>query len=55
MGHDDNRKSCLDPARLETLCMSGTFLHGSWEVSVVPDATSTSPHYQIYPGAIQGL
>lgn len=41
MGHDDNRKSCPDPARSETLCMSGSFLHGSWEVSVVPDAATS--------------
>ena len=29
-------KSCSDPTRSETLRMSGSDLHGSWEVSVVP-------------------
>ncbi len=38
-GHGDNRKSCPDPARSETLRMSGSLLHGSWEVSAVPDGT----------------
>jgi len=28
-----NRKSCNDPARSKTLSMSGSLLHGSWEVS----------------------
>jgi RNA-directed DNA polymerase len=31
-----NRKSCNDPARSETLSMSGSLLHRSWEVSSVP-------------------
>lgn len=39
MGHGGNRKSCPDPARSETLRMSGSDLHGSWEVSAVPGAT----------------
>ena len=34
--HGVNRKSCPDPARSETLRMSGSDLHGSWEVSAVP-------------------
>ncbi len=34
--HGDNRKSCADPARSKTLCMSGSNLHGSWEISAVP-------------------
>lgn len=39
MVHDDNRKSCTDPTRSETLCMSGSFSHGSSEISSVPGAT----------------
>jgi len=39
MGHGANRKSCSDPARSETLRMSGSDLHRSWEVSAVPGAT----------------
>lgn len=35
-GHGENRKPCFDPARSETLSMSGSDLHGSWEVSAVP-------------------
>ncbi len=35
-GHGDNRKSCSDLARSETLSMSGSDLHGSWEISAVP-------------------
>lgn len=31
------RESCCDPARSETLSMSGSCLHRSWEVSSVPD------------------
>lgn len=31
------RESCCDPARSETLSMSGSYLHRSWEVSSVPD------------------
>ena len=38
MVHDDNRKSCTDPTRSETLCMSGSLLHGSSEISSVSDA-----------------
>lgn len=34
--HGDNRKSCDDLARSETLCMLGSNLHGSWEISTVP-------------------
>jgi RNA-directed DNA polymerase len=34
--HGDNRKSCADPARSKTLCMSGSNLRGSWEISTVP-------------------
>ena len=34
--HGANRKPCSDPARSETLCMSGSNLHRSWEVSAVP-------------------
>jgi group II intron reverse transcriptase/maturase len=42
--HDNNRKPCIDPARSETLRMSGSFLHRNWEVSsvsgiVYPDGT----------------
>jgi RNA-directed DNA polymerase len=33
MVHDVNRKSCTDPTRSETLCMSGSLLHGSSEIS----------------------
>lgn len=36
--HDVNRKTCSDPARSETLSMSGSELHGSWEISSVPEA-----------------
>lgn len=35
MVHDDNRKSCTDLTRSETLCMSGSLLHGSSEISLV--------------------
>ena len=38
MVHDANRKSCADPTRSETLCMSGSHLHGSSEISSVSDA-----------------
>ena len=31
------REPCSDPARSETLSMSGSYLHRSWEVSSVPD------------------
>jgi len=37
MGHGDNRKSCTNPARSETLRMSGSNLHRSWEVSTAPE------------------
>ena len=37
-GHGVNRKSCLDPARSETLRMPGSLLHGSWEISSAPAA-----------------
>lgn len=37
MGHGDNRKSCTDPARSETLSMPGSNLHRSWEISAVPE------------------
>lgn len=37
--HDDNRKSCTDPTRSENLCMSGSLLHGSSEISSVSGAT----------------
>ncbi len=40
-GHGVNRKSCSDPARSETLSMLGSLLHGSWEISSVPDAVAT--------------
>jgi RNA-directed DNA polymerase len=36
--HGVNRKSCSDPARSQTLSMPGSLLHGSWEISSVPDA-----------------
>ena len=36
--HDVNRKTCSDPARSETLSMLGSELHGSWEISSVPEA-----------------
>ncbi|SRR5437899_2575962 len=35
--HGVNRKSCADPARSETLRMPGSLLHGSWEISSVPE------------------
>lgn len=38
MVYDDNRKSCTDPTRSETLCMSGSLLHGSSEISSVSGA-----------------
>src|SRR5665647_1322471 len=31
------RKTCFDPARSETLSMPGSDLHGSWEISSVPE------------------
>jgi hypothetical protein len=41
MTQDANRKPCVDPARLETLCMSGSFLYRSWEISSVPEPQGT--------------
>ena len=38
MVHGVNRKSCTDPTRSETLCMLGSLLHGSSEISSVSDA-----------------
>lgn len=35
-GHGVNRKPCSDPARSKTLCMPGSLLHGSWEISSAP-------------------
>ncbi len=35
--HDVKRKPCSDPARSETLSMLGSDLHGSWEISSVPE------------------
>jgi len=40
MGYGDNRKSCSDPARSETLRMSGSDLHRSWEVSAMSGAAT---------------
>jgi RNA-directed DNA polymerase len=34
----DNRKSCSDPTRSETLCTPGSLLHGSSEISSVSEA-----------------
>ena len=39
--HDVKRKPCFDPARSETLSMSGSDLHGSWEISSVPEPRGT--------------
>ena len=36
MVHGANREPCTDPARSKTLCMLGSVLHGSWEISSVP-------------------
>ena len=41
MTQDANRKSCVDPARSETLRMSGSFLHRNWEVSSAPEPQGT--------------
>ena len=38
MGHDVTRQPCPDPAQSKTLRMSGSDLHGSWEISSVPEA-----------------
>ena len=35
-GYGDNRKPCTDPARSKTLRMSGSNLHRSWDVSMMP-------------------
>ena len=40
-GHDVNRKSCSDPTRSKTLSTPGSFLHGSWEISSVPEPRGT--------------
>jgi RNA-directed DNA polymerase len=37
----DNRKPCFDPSRSQTLCMSGSLLHGSWEISSMPCGIET--------------
>ena len=37
-GHGVTRQPCPDPARSQTLCTPGSLLHGSWEISPVPDA-----------------
>ena len=36
MEHGVNRKPCADPTRSETLRMSGSDLHGSWDISAAP-------------------
>ena len=36
MVRNDNRKSCANPTRSQTLCMSGSLSHGSSEISSVP-------------------
>jgi len=41
-GHGANRKSCDDPARSETLNMSGSLLHRSWEISSATVAADTA-------------
>lgn len=41
MDHGANRKSCSDPARSQTLSMSGSLLHRSWEISSATSATRT--------------
>ena len=40
-GHGVMRQSCPDPARSETLSMPGSDLHGSWEISSVPEPQGT--------------
>ena len=40
--HGANRKPCTDPSRSETLRMSGSLLHGSWEISSTPEEESMS-------------
>lgn len=39
MVRNDNRKSCANPTRSQTLCMSGSLSHGSSEISSVPGAS----------------
>ena len=39
MMYDDNRKSCIDPTRSKTLCMSGSLSHGSSEILSVSGAS----------------
>lgn len=39
--HGDNRKPRLDPSRSQTLSMSGSLLHGSWEISSTPCGSET--------------
>ena len=39
--HDVNRKSCSDPTRSKTLSTPGSLLHGSWEISSVPEPRGT--------------
>lgn len=39
--HGDNRKPCFDPSRSQTLSMSGSLLHGSWEISSTPCGSET--------------
>lgn len=38
--HGAKRQSCSDPARSENLCMLGSDLHGSWEISAAPEKLS---------------
>ena len=40
-GHGVTRQSCPDPARSKTLSTPGSLLHGSWEVSSVPDVQAS--------------
>src|SRR5947199_6369143 len=35
-GYGDNRRPHSDPARSKTLCMLGSDLHRSWEISAAP-------------------
>lgn len=39
-GYGANRQSYFDPARSETLCMLGSNLHRSWEISTAPTEQS---------------
>lgn len=36
--HGVVRQSCSDPVQSETLCTSGSPLHGNWEISAAPGA-----------------